>query len=249
MRSTLDRDVLVKLIDFLSWDEVINAYAISSLLHPDEYDVLVDLDEGSVGILSIYKLAKALTVRGNFLGLTRLLPRVARLKGYWCFAVLPHDMFVVRKFVNVYEVEEDYLMTVNKGCFKSGLTRRVEVLTEDHLRQIPLRDDVPYSKREISYLVRKGRVYGSFTEEGELASLAFVQDETMNAVLIGGVYTKSEFRGQGYAKSCLSKMINRLLLKYRIVGLTVRVSNRPAINLYRSLGFNVHTKFLGFEIA
>lgn len=249
MKSIANRRVLAKLMNFLKWDEIINVYSISSLLHPDEYNVLVELDKNCTGILSIYRLTNALTVRGNLLGLTKLLPKIAKLKGYWCFAILPHDMFIMRKFISMSRVKEYYLMIVNKGCFKSKLIRRVKVLTEEHLYQVPSQSNTPYDKREINYLVRKRRVYGSFTEEGVLASLAFIQDETTNVVLIGGVYTKSEFRRQGYAKSCLSKMINYLLLKYKIVGLIVRVDNIPAINLYKSLGFSIYTRLLGFEIT
>jgi len=230
------------------WNELLNVYTISSLLHLNEYDVLIEFNEKCLGVLSLYKLTNAFTVRGNIHGLRRLLPEASKLKGYWCYAILPYDMFIVRRFVGVGTIEEDYLMTVNKHYFKPKLTKCVKVLTENDLCQIPKEKSVPYGEKEITYLVKEGRVYGSFTKENELASLAFIQDESINVALIGGVYTKPRFRRQGYAKSCLSKLINDLLLKHKIVGLTVSVNNLPAVNLYKSLGFKVYTKLFSFEV-
>ena len=249
MKCTLNKKVLARLMEFLRWNEIANAYTVSSLLNPQEYDVIVEVDEKSIGVLSIYKLTEALTVRGNLYGLTRLLPRVAKLKGYWCYAILPQDIFIVRKFVDIDSIEEEYLMVIDREHFKFKPSGRVKVLNEGHLYQIPLQSEVPYGRKEITYLIGRGRVYGSFTEEDELASLAFIQDTSENVALIGGVYTKSEFRRLGYAKSCLISLINDLLNKYRVVGLTVRTDNIPAINLYKSLGFITYMKLLSFEVV
>lgn len=53
------------------------------------------------------------------------------------------------------------------------------------------------------------------------------------------IAVKPSFRNRGIAKALLSATINELKDKVKACYLEVRVSNQPAINLYKKLGFKV----------
>jgi predicted GNAT family acetyltransferase len=74
-------------------------------------------------------------------------------------------------------------------------------------------------------------------EEGGLKAKAETMVRTRRMGLIGGVYTRPEYRGRGLAGECMSLLCARLLRDYEAAVLTVALHNLPALKLYRGLGF------------
>ncbi len=73
-------------------------------------------------------------------------------------------------------------------------------------------------------------------------SKCYVSAESRSTYQLGGIYTQKEFRSNGYSYSCLAYLINKLFKrnsKKIFFQLFVKIENKPAIKLYRNLGFGV----------
>ncbi len=58
-----------------------------------------------------------------------------------------------------------------------------------------------------------------------------------NYVQLGGIFTGKEFRGQGFARKIVEKLINDFGKKGKKCVLFVKIANEAAIGLYRNCGF------------
>jgi predicted GNAT family acetyltransferase len=83
-------------------------------------------------------------------------------------------------------------------------------------------------EEEASAVVRDG---GRVVAKAELEALTPRADE------LGGVYTAPDYRRRGYAAAVCSLLCSRSLSHGKTVRLETQKDNRPAIALYRKLGF------------
>ncbi len=60
---------------------------------------------------------------------------------------------------------------------------------------------------------------------------------------IGGVYTEPSLRSRGVARSLMARVIEHCRLDGKMTALFVKTDNRPAIALYRRLGYRVDGEF------
>ena len=72
---------------------------------------------------------------------------------------------------------------------------------------------------------------------GEIASIVRLGIETTRLVSIGGTYTFPTFRRKGYAGKVIEYAVNRIVASGHIAHLVVDINNKPAVELYRKLGF------------
>ena len=238
-----------KVKKYLEWDEVLNAYQLSALFNEREYFVSCYYENNNVGIIAFYKLANALTFRGSYKALLKILPMLRNHKGFSCYAILTQDLNLVRKHLSITRVIYEILMVLTENNFKSVIKHDVKVLNLDNYDEIRRYYFSAFSSiNELEYLLSTNRVYASLTQEGEVASIAYIQDVTNKVAMIGGVYTRDDLRRRGYARSCLSYMINKLFHRFKYVGLLVEEDNYKAINLYKSLGFKPYSRLVYFEI-
>jgi len=73
--------------------------------------------------------------------------------------------------------------------------------------------------------------------DGRLVAMAAVEADVPELAIIGAVYTRPAYRGQGFAHSVVSAVCADLLRHKPRVALTVRPTNKPAQRVYDSLGF------------
>ncbi len=57
--------------------------------------------------------------------------------------------------------------------------------------------------------------------------------------VIGGVFTRKEYRGRGYAKAVVSALTREAVTSGALAGLHVEEDNEPAIRVYKSLGYRI----------
>ena len=90
-------------------------------------------------------------------------------------------------------------------------------------------------------------LYFGIHRDGMLVSSAGVHavSEEAGVAVIGNVATHPHYRGAGLSKRCTGRLV-RALLRRRVetIILNVAANNRPAIHVYRGLGFRAHTDYL-----
>ncbi len=114
-------------------------------------------------------------------------------------------------------------------------------LGEEHAelyRELELERGIELSTEEAREILRTYTHYGVITNE-VLASVAarYVTNPTIH--VIGGVFTRSRYRGRGYAKAVTSALTKEILNSGATAGLHVEVGNEVVKKLYESLGYHI----------
>ena len=82
---------------------------------------------------------------------------------------------------------------------------------------------------------------------GEITSIVRLGIETTRLVSIGGTYTFPTFRRKGYAEKVIEYAVNRIVASGCIAHLVVDIDNKPAVELYRKMGFEcVGESYVGY---
>lgn len=108
-----------------------------------------------------------------------------------------------------------------------------------HLEEIgidPLERDAAGYRERIRELMEKKRSV-VLVRDGTIASKCEYSAVTPDAVQLMGVWTHRGFRRQGLAREMLREVCGHLFRRGKTVTLFVNDFNRPAIDLYESLGF------------
>lgn len=90
-------------------------------------------------------------------------------------------------------------------------------------------------------IIKEQPVYGIFVNS-TLVSAATFHVRLPEIWIIGGLFTKPEYRNRGYATSITSIMVKDALKQTALVGLYVREDSSPAKHLYQKIGFKPHRK-------
>jgi RimJ/RimL family protein N-acetyltransferase len=115
--------------------------------------------------------------------------------------------------------------------FETGARLRAEELAEDPR----LVDPAAYARR-VEEECRDGFTY-VWREGAALRFRASLSARTADAAQISGVYTPPEWRGRGYATRGVAELCRRVFEQSRSACLFVNDFNRPALAVYRKLGF------------
>lgn len=95
-----------------------------------------------------------------------------------------------------------------------------------------------------SYMLQTGKYYG-IKIKNEIKSVAgvHVYSERYQIAVLGNISTHPNMRGKGLAKDCIIELLNSFKGKIDYVGLNVKEDNSSALNLYKRLGFSVHSVY------
>lgn len=91
--------------------------------------------------------------------------------------------------------------------------------------------------------------YFGYRERGRLVSVGgvHVYSREFNVAALGNITTHPEFRNRGLGRMITARICSSLLESVNFIGLNVKCSNLPAINLYQSLGFIISAKYGEFS--
>ncbi len=84
-------------------------------------------------------------------------------------------------------------------------------------------------------------VYVGCRNSGQLVSIAatHVYSEEYKVAAIGNITTHQQYRNMGFAAKVVAGICHRLQQKVDYIGLNVASKNKPAMQLYRKLGFSI----------
>lgn len=128
-----------------------------------------------------------------------------------------------RAFIkSIFNTEDDYYWLVNYPYFD------VDFMLD---RKVPSNDKMQY---EGKLNVR------IFLVDGKQAGFLTYYPKTFKTAWIQFLAVTKEFRGKGYSKDILKSIFHELKNKgFTAVQLLTRINNKPAISLYKSIGFEV----------
>jgi uncharacterized protein len=74
-------------------------------------------------------------------------------------------------------------------------------------------------------------------DNNTVTSMAACGGTTANGIRINAVYTPTEYRGKGYATSCVAEMSKELLNQYKYCFLFTDLANPTSNHIYRKIGY------------
>jgi len=120
--------------------------------------------------------------------------------------------------------------------FKTKNSSLLTPLTDEHIPQMleltALTKPGPFLQRTIEF----GNYFGIFIDD-RLAAMTGQRMHPVPYMEVSAVCTHPDFRGKGYAKACMLHVMRLILDNGFIPFLHVLTSNRTAIQLYESIGF------------
>jgi predicted GNAT family acetyltransferase len=117
-----------------------------------------------------------------------------------------------------------------------GLVPACAAMHKEEVGIDPLERDAAGYRERIRELIEKKRSLIRVVE-GRIAVKCEYSAVTADAVQLMGVWTHPDFRRRGLARAMLREVCGHLARKGRTVTLFVNDFNRPAVDLYESLGF------------
>lgn len=117
-----------------------------------------------------------------------------------------------------------------------GLVPACAAMHKEEVGIDPLERDAAGYRERIRELIEKKRSVIRVVE-GRIAVKCEYSAVTADAVQLMGVWTHPDFRRRGLARAMLREVCGHLARKGRTVTLFVNDFNRPAVDLYESLGF------------
>ena len=123
--------------------------------------------------------------------------------------------------------------------------KQVIKLTDNHREQIyDILKDLPENFFTLEDL--KSNYYFGIFHESKLVTMSGVQvvSEKFKVAALGNIVTKKNYRRQNYSTICTEYLIKELLKVVDIVSLNVVSDNFGAIDMYKKLGFHIHSKLL-----
>ena len=98
-------------------------------------------------------------------------------------------------------------------------------------------------------MLSTGKYFGCRVD-GILASAGgvHVYSSRYRVAALGNITTHPDFRNQGYARLVTSCLCQDLVTEVDYIGLNVKADNAAAMRIYRSLGFQISSKYSEFGL-
>lgn len=138
----------------------------------------------------------------------------------------------------VYKLENLNQIPLSSGKLRQAVDSDVDLIV-DWIGKFHVEAMLPISTDEAAELVGKKIQEGAFYfwETEKPVSMAGWTRPTQNGVTIAYVYTPLDYRGKGYATSCVAKLSELLLSKYSFCSLFTDLSNPTSNSIYQKIGY------------
>ena len=243
-RQIADRDALRT---FLDRDRLFAAYALCDLEDREwarsHWGAAWRDDELIAVALEYAGLSpQPLFVMGDDDGIEAILRHVVRPRVAYV-AALPDDLLAVESHYRVDPGVSMVRMWVDRAHFRPFPSEVRKLLPSD-IGELNRLYGLGFASWLPASSIGDGVYYG-MKVGGQLVSAAGTHVISPSARLgvVGNVLTHHQFRGRGYATAVTGAVTGELLRTCDQVVLNVRSDNPPALNVYRRLGYQEHTRF------
>ncbi len=239
-------------LNYQLWRAIVSLYREGPLSHFYLlYDLLYELDRIALllevwgGVIASY----ALSWRGwQGLGvhLWGFMEEAVRIMDFdrrmTIHVYLPHQLKRVLQLVESHgkvKVKRFIDMVADEEFFNPCNMELASPLREKHLSvfmEIKREQGCILSSAAARHMLLNSKYYGVFVD-GRLVSIACCYIRLPEVWLIGDVYTHPDYRGRGFAKAVVSAVTRDAIQSGARALLHVEEGNKPAISVYRSLGY------------
>ncbi len=96
----------------------------------------------------------------------------------------------------------------------------------------------------VPYMLKSNKYYG-VKQDNKIVSVAGVHvfSKLYNIAVLGNITTHPNYRGRGLAKKCIIELLKSFDGEVNQIGLNVKKDNYIALQLYKNLGFKVHSTY------
>ncbi len=231
--------------DFLSREPIVNSYQIARL-NEDVSEVFLKEDERLSGVLIIKD--GTVTMRGSFKAVKELLDEhMIEDKEYRFHAVDPNSF---RAAEQVLEVEDDRPTWLLRREYEEPIEPEIEVSRlkkkdADVINEYWGLSDTD-STDYIKHRIEEAPAYG-VRRDGELVGWCLTHFLTDEAMVLGMLHIKKEWRRKGFAKALTEKLCLKADEKNIVPAVQIFKDNEPSISLASDLGFEIRADHHWFD--
>lgn len=141
-------------------------------------------------------------------------------------------------------LEEDFVLSEQFTCctkkdVDSIMPLQCGFMKEESLPNFYTELYLPKVRMNLDAKVKEKKIFILKNEKEEIVSKLNLSGESKSCILIGGVYTKKEFRNKGYGKKIILNICKKIFDENKKPVLFVRKANTNAIHCYLNTGFEV----------
>ncbi len=144
----------------------------------------------------------------------------------------------------VFELRKVTPPTYSPGQLRQATAADMDLLSQWYMEFVAEalagdnKPDGTEARRRIEDKVEQGAIYVWQDQAGEVVSFAGTSRPTPTGIAIGPVYTPPQFRGKGYASSCVAQLSQLLLDQGRqFCTLFTDLANPTSNHIYQSIGY------------
>jgi GNAT superfamily N-acetyltransferase len=236
----LTKDLILVVDSYLLKNPFLNAYAIWDLRYqPQRAKFFAYINNGKLARLLLDYFGHTgvdfIWLWGEKEVIKKLLD--VPLPDKMVFHVVPELEDVVRQKFSITAKYPIDFMLLKKGREHLHLQHQIKSLElKDAYSLASLRKEQPGEKeiKEAESFLKDQPFYGIFINS-TLVSVACIHAKLPQIWMLGGFYTKPEYRNQGYATSLASFLVKEAFKETDHVGLHVRADNHPAKRVYEKV--------------
>lgn len=151
--------------------------------------------------------------------------------------------------MRVYELQKVNEIHISRGKFRIGEKSDLEI-TSKWIRDLE-NDEGTNITEEKSIEIAQDKIKNKqlyIWDDKKPLSMACTARETKNSIVVNMIYTPKEYRGNGYASSCVATLSQHLLDKgYKFCSLFTDLSNPTSNGIYTRIGYKMVNDFQGYS--
>jgi len=121
--------------------------------------------------------------------------------------------------------------------------------TANELKELEELYDLSYPGNAFDPRMVLSETYFGVHDQGRLVSAGGIHviSHLFKVAAVGNITTHPDFRNQGFGRQVTSRICRELVKVVDFIGLNVKADNLAAIRLYKSLGFEISSKYGEFS--
>jgi ribosomal protein S18 acetylase RimI-like enzyme len=172
---------------------------------------------------------------------------------FWCHYYGSLESAFLSAFTREADLGKHYKMLLSSLSAEATKvdTRDVCQLQFENLEELQLLYSESYPGNYFTdFMLMTGKYFG-IRQNGVLVSVCGVHVYSLEYQIcaLGNIATHPKYRGKGFSKKCIVRLIQSLEEKVKVITLNVKSDNTTAIHLYSKIGFEISYEYYEASFA